>query len=82
MGSSTRITTNPADAEAKLATWYFDVLIISMNRQATAQTTGASGSMKRKVCDCIIIKIWSDKIVFFERVIIVLLKNILMSLVR
>ncbi len=67
MSLSTRRATNPADTEAQPATRHFDVaVIISMNRQASCLTTGASEPMELEICDCIIIKIWSYSIVFFD----------------
>ncbi|MFQ6824854.1 MAG: hypothetical protein ACLRTZ_16260 [Agathobacter sp.] len=40
---SAGFTTNPADAKAELTIRYFDVaVVISMNRQASGLTTGAS----------------------------------------
>ena len=48
-------------------TRHFDVaVIISMNRQASCLTAGASEPMKLEICDYIIIKIWSYRIVFFD----------------
>lgn len=58
--SSAGFTTNPADAKAELTIRYFDVaVVISMNRQASGLTTGASEPVELEVCDYIIIKIWS-----------------------
>lgn len=52
MGSSARLTTNPADTEAQPATRNFDVpVIISMNRQASGLTAGASEPMELEVSD-------------------------------
>lgn len=60
MGSSTRLTTNPADAKAQLTTRHLDMpVIISMNRQASSLTAGASELVELEICNYIIIKIWS-----------------------
>lgn len=57
---SAGFTTNPADEKAELTIRYFDVaVVISMNRQASGLTTGASEPVELEVCDYIIIKIWS-----------------------
>lgn len=67
MSLSTRRATDPADTEAQRAARHFDVaVIISMNRQASSLTAGASEPMELEVNDYIIIKIWSDRIVFFD----------------
>ena len=67
MSLSARCTTNSADTEAQPATRHFDVaVIISMNRQASCLTAGASEPIELEVGDYIIIKIWSYKIVFFD----------------
>ena len=67
MSLSARCTTNSADTEAQPATRHYDVaVIISMNRQASCLTAGASEPMKLEICDYIIIKIWSYRIVFFD----------------
>lgn len=51
---SAGFTTNPADAKAELAIRYFDVaVVISMNRQASGLTTGASEPVELEVCDYI-----------------------------
>ena len=60
MCPSTGFATDPADTEAKFAIRYLDVtVIITMNGQASCLTAGASESMELKICDYIIIKIWS-----------------------
>jgi len=60
MCPSTGLTTDPADAKAKFAIRYFDVtVIITMNGQAAGLTAGASEPVELKLCDYIIIKIWS-----------------------
>ena len=57
---STGFTTDPADAKTELTILYFDVaVVISMDRQASSLTTGASELVELEVCDYIIIKIWS-----------------------
>lgn len=67
MSLSTRRATNPADTEAQRAARHFDVaVIISMSRQASSLTAGASEPMELEVNDYIIIKIWSYRIVFFD----------------
>ena len=67
MSLSARCTTNPADTESQLVARHFDVaVIISMNRQASCLTAGASEPIELEVGDYIIIKIWSYRIVFFD----------------
>ena len=57
---STGFTANPADAKEELTIRNFDVtVVISMDRQASGLTTGASEPVELEVCDYIIIKIWS-----------------------
>ena len=60
MCPSTGFTTDPADAEAKFASRNLDVtVIITMNGHATGLTAGAFEPVELKICDYIIIKIWS-----------------------
>ena len=69
MSLSARCTTNSADTEAQPVTRHFDVAgggRKKMNRQASCLTAGASEPMKLEICDYIIIKIWSYRIVFFD----------------
>lgn len=60
-------TTDTTDAEGCFATCGFKrTVVVTVNCKATGMTTGTGKSVERKVCYKIIIKIWCNRIVFFD----------------
>ena len=60
MCPSTGFTANSADAETEFATRHLDVaVIITMDGQASSLTAGAPEPVEWKICNDIVIKIWS-----------------------
>lgn len=68
MGVETAGTDNPADAERKLSQMGFQgTCIVAMNRETAGMSAGTGKPVKLQIGNKVIIKRWSNGIVFFDK---------------